>query len=644
MALKVLRRHLSSDQAQTWVETEVTPLTKLQHPNIVAVYAVGAEGGTNFIAMEYIEGPTLADLIREQETLPSELIRHIFRQILQGLAAAYDAGLIHRDIKPSNILLDDLAADALSDAAAGVHEATSVTVKLADFGLARITSAQTRITMPGSPAGTPEYMSPEQARGEENIDHRTDLYSAGVVLYEMLTGRTPFNADIPSAVIYQILHTDPPDPRTLSEQVNPQLASLALRLMAKRPKDRFESSDDAIVVFDASKRIPSLERHRRYLWRSLCLIAAIALVCAVAWLSSLVGRQLVSPALEDRLIRDVDVDPDRPTVIRAWYAEEPDPRVFYSGFPREIGAVTAVDIVDPDGVSGTGDEFVVAGTARPMDGICLFTFNTSGDMLEPRWTLSSEREWPDCDSCQSLPLWHVKALAVADLDGERGDEIIVAAAHVHEYPARISIIDPRTAGVRSTFWHLGQMSGIHVEAGFFTDDTPAIIVWGQNNKLDGFGDPARRPYDRRPDEDKPRTEFPRVPVVMILDPAGMDGVGPPRSPDTGDLVGAVPYAYGFVDLPCTRGDYFPDGQPERIRASANELATIAEVKASKIYSNGITISGFEIAVAARCYLYVDRHLAFHEVLVDDSDPEQSQAYWRARWKPVIREGKYLSAP
>lgn len=191
------------------------------------------------------------------------------RQTLSGLGAAHGANLVHRDIKPSNILLAGLLSESAVESNSGAKEEAPFLAKIADFGLARVASSHSRITLPDSVLGTPEYMSPEQVRGEEDIDHRTDLYSAGVVLYEMLTGRTPFKADAPSVVIYQILHDDPPDPRVLSGTVDPKLASLALRMMAKRPEDRFDSAEEAMAALDRGRSVFSRERRRRVTRRSV---------------------------------------------------------------------------------------------------------------------------------------------------------------------------------------------------------------------------------------------------------------------------------------------------------------------------------------------------------------------------------------
>ncbi len=315
VALKILRPELAEDQAALARFTrEARAAAALRHPNIVTVHAVGHQDGAHYLAMEFIDGPTLADVIAtgwpvgtdgdppvtnrchmERGPLPTELIRDIFGQLLSALAAAHEAGLIHRDVKSSNILLDcglgiadcglqnRIASDCEQGTAtlnsplatlnsptgrseSAIRNPKSAMVKLADFGLARMLSAKTRMTLTGSVLGTPEYMSPEQARGDENLDHRTDLYSAGVVLYEMLTGRVPFRADTATAVIHRIIHEDPPEPRAVNPDADAGLASLARRLMAKRPEDRLESASDTLAVLGVGERVPL--RHRRRKFRS----------------------------------------------------------------------------------------------------------------------------------------------------------------------------------------------------------------------------------------------------------------------------------------------------------------------------------------------------------------------------------------
>lgn len=298
VALKILRPDLAGDRAALARFTrEAQAAAALRHPNIVTVHAVGEENGVHFLVMEFVDGPSLRDLIQQASPLSAETIATFFRDILSALARAHEAGLIHRDIKSSNILVDE----------------ANGAVKIADFGLARMQDSGTRMTTTGSILGTPEYMSPEQARGAGPVDHRADLYSAGVVLYEMLTGRTPFQADTPSAVIHQILHDDPPDPRRLAADASPHLASLALRLLAKRPEDRFGSAADALAALDAGVRVRSIEGRRRRRRRMLAGLVALVLVSGGAWLLSAFTKspQPIAPPIEPKLpITGVRVDPD----------------------------------------------------------------------------------------------------------------------------------------------------------------------------------------------------------------------------------------------------------------------------------------------------------------------------------------------
>ena len=207
VAIKLIRPELADeDEITARFAHEARCAAALRHPNIVTIHATGQEHGTPFLVMEHVDGETLADRIQRVGTLQPASTGEIFRQILAGLQEAHETGLLHRDIKSSNILLD------------GADDQ----VKIADFGLARVLTHQTRITLGASALGSPEYMSPEQARGDQDLDPRSDLYSAGIVLYEMLTGRTPFRAETPTGVIFRILHEEPVDPRSIQPAADPR--------------------------------------------------------------------------------------------------------------------------------------------------------------------------------------------------------------------------------------------------------------------------------------------------------------------------------------------------------------------------------------------------------------------------------------
>ncbi len=682
VALKILRPELADDKASLQRFTrEAKAAAMLRHPNIVTVHAVGELHGVNYIAMEYIEGPTLADVIHEQAPLPTETIRRLFRDVLLGLAAAHKAGLVHRDIKPANILIDgwavkppgasgtdkpiragfceagaareagdvNEAGDAGTPAGGtgptrpgSVSSASTIEVqssivnlqssilKIADFGLARMAVSETRITLPNSTPGTPEYMSPEQARGDEDIDHRADLYSAGVVLYEMLTGRTPFRADTPSAVIHRILHDEPADPRTISEEADPHLASLALRLMAKRPEDRFASAAEAIEALEAGQHVESREKRRRSRRRILTALIALGLIVGAGWLT----QRLVAGGGK---ITDVRIDPDTRLSIQARYGDDPKWRRFYT-FASEAQEIS--DVVRAD-LDGKGRLAIVASIAKPLDsGDSLFAFDAEG---HPTWSmnLSSRRKWPDCKPSTQ---WMSGSLATADVDNEPGDEIIVVAKDSFEYPTRVSITNPRTGEIKASFWHFGQISNMWVVPDFFGSGQPAIIAHGKNNKLDGF-------YEPRPDDPEKLTDWDTVSVMMILDPREMisqrDGLGPPHN-DCVDIPPAKLHAYAFVGLPPSEEeDGVSPGGGQATEPSTREHPHISLVLDAPFGPGDDTNPWFSVFieqpdVPGSATLIVDRNLALRQTRLADKElTRTTEADWRKYWHLITQNGAYV---
>src|SRR5215212_8032127 len=225
VALKVLREQYAGDEG--FVERfkrEAKNAAALNHPSIVQVYDQGrAEDGTYYMAMEYVRGGTLKDLIKSEAPLvPSEAAR-IASRVAEALALAHDRGIVHRDIKPQNVLLNP-AGEA----------------KVADFGIARAASSKS-ITETNLVLGTSAYMSPEQVRGER-AGPASDLYSLGVVLYEMLTGEQPYRADDPIATAMKHIDEPPPHPLRANPTVPKALDALVVKLLAKRPEDRYASA------------------------------------------------------------------------------------------------------------------------------------------------------------------------------------------------------------------------------------------------------------------------------------------------------------------------------------------------------------------------------------------------------------------
>ncbi len=199
----------------------------LSNANIVGVFDWGEQDGTYFIVMEYVDGPSLAQVLRADGPLHPNRAAEIASEVAGGLGFAHSRGVVHRDVKPGNVLLTK-----------------SGQAKVTDFGIARaLSSADDDLTQAGSVMGTATYFSPEQAQGL-SVDPRSDLYSLGVVLYEMVTGRPPFAGDTPLAIAYKHVQDQPPSPSTLMPTLPPGLEAIIMKLLQKKPDDRYASAED----------------------------------------------------------------------------------------------------------------------------------------------------------------------------------------------------------------------------------------------------------------------------------------------------------------------------------------------------------------------------------------------------------------
>jgi beta-lactam-binding protein with PASTA domain len=227
VALKVLFPELSADA--TFVERfrrEAQAAANLSHPNIVPVFDWGQSESTYFIVMEYVDGEALSAIIRSQGPLDQTQSASIAADIAKALSYAHRHGVVHRDVKPGNVLIT-------SDGQ----------VKVTDFGIARAMGADEQVTQTGLVMGTATYFSPEQAQGLE-VDGRSDIYSLGVVLYEMLTGRAPFTGDSPVAIAYQHVRETPPPPRSINPAISASLEVIVSQAMAKIPAERYQTADE----------------------------------------------------------------------------------------------------------------------------------------------------------------------------------------------------------------------------------------------------------------------------------------------------------------------------------------------------------------------------------------------------------------
>jgi len=227
VALKVLHQHYSEDE--DYVERfrrEARAVAALSHPNIVTVIDRGEHAGRQFIVFEYIDGENLKALIQRRGPAPVTTALELAMQIARGLSFAHQQGLVHRDVKPQNILLN------------GDGQA-----KVTDFGIARSLDVQHGMTQTGTVLGTSDYIAPEQAQGQR-VDEHTDVYSLGVVLYEMLTNEVPFPGENFVAVAMRHINEEPPSIRDKRPDVTPRLEAAVQCAMAKRPEDRFQTMAD----------------------------------------------------------------------------------------------------------------------------------------------------------------------------------------------------------------------------------------------------------------------------------------------------------------------------------------------------------------------------------------------------------------
>jgi serine/threonine-protein kinase len=235
VAIKTVRRD-QLDRAEAGeilarFQREAQAAGRLSHPNIVAIYEYGEDEGTAYIAMEFIEGRELRDYFDANERFALPDAGRIMTQLLAALGHAHQNGIVHRDIKPANIIL-------LKDG----------TVKVADFGIARIESSN--LTQAGAVLGTPAYMSPEQFMGQ-TVDGRSDLFSAGVILYQFLTGDKPFSGTL-TTIMHKVLKEEPPAPSELNVQVPRPFDALVKRALAKRPEERFQTAQEFSIAIEAA--------------------------------------------------------------------------------------------------------------------------------------------------------------------------------------------------------------------------------------------------------------------------------------------------------------------------------------------------------------------------------------------------------
>ncbi|MEE0980732.1 MAG: protein kinase, partial [Acutalibacteraceae bacterium] len=241
VAVKILKEEfLANEEFRRRFKNESKAIAVLSHMNIVKVFDVSYGDRLQYIVMEYVEGITLKEYIQQQGVVNHREAVFFIMQVLRALQHAHDKGIVHRDIKPQNILLLENGV-----------------IKVTDFGIARFFASETR-TMTDSAIGSVHYISPEQARGDVTND-KADIYSVGVMLYEMLTGKLPFESDNTVSVAIMQLQKDPVMPREINPQIPIGVEQIIIKAMQKNPYDRYQSAAEMLLDLEEFRRNPSIK-------------------------------------------------------------------------------------------------------------------------------------------------------------------------------------------------------------------------------------------------------------------------------------------------------------------------------------------------------------------------------------------------
>jgi tRNA A-37 threonylcarbamoyl transferase component Bud32 len=288
----------------------------LQHPNIVAIHEVGQHEGQYYFSMDFVEGQTLADLVRDHPLPQEQAVRYV-EAVARAIDFAHKHGVLHRDLKPGNVLIDSLDQP-----------------RVTDFGLARRTDADTRLTATGAVVGTPSYMPPEQASGNRGeVGPASDVYALGAVLYELVTGRPPFRAATALDTLLQVLEAEPAPPRLLNPGVGHDLETVILKCLAKEPARRYASArelaDDLQAILDGrpvKARRPGLpERTARWVKthrRSITLAGVAAGIAVALVVGAYLGLDWYDRSRRDTFLLNLDEDEERPLIAEVLDADD----------------------------------------------------------------------------------------------------------------------------------------------------------------------------------------------------------------------------------------------------------------------------------------------------------------------------------
>src|SRR5262245_4142473 len=334
VAVKTVNMTLERDGAEKYEARfyqEARAAGSLNHPNIVTVYDVGKEGNVAYMAMEFIEGQELRSLLADGRALPVSQAVSIAAQVAEGLAYAHQHGVVHRDIKPANIMV-------LADGP----------VKITDFGIARMRASTDELTQSGMMLGSPKYMSPEQVIGKR-ADHRSDLFSLGVILYETLTGSAPFSGENVTALMYQIVNFAPPAPSAVNPAVPELLNFIVAKMLAKPLEERYQSAQElANDLRNCERQIASpaaiTQPLRPLLQGTAGLAAGTHPELALSQAQSVVMAQTLNRTRQDDSTRGEGTDPPAHGLAHSFDSAEATQR---------LAALTGASTTLSDSVSAT---------------------------------------------------------------------------------------------------------------------------------------------------------------------------------------------------------------------------------------------------------------------------------------------------
>lgn len=604
VALKIIRPELHNDTAAlARFRREAKAIAALNSPYIVTVYQVGVLRELHFMAMEYVEGPSLAQLIAQTGPIETVTCRLMFGQLLLGLQAAHGAGFVHRDIKPTNLLISNWACDV---PVAGVREQCADSrpvIKIADFGLVRLVRAETLQATSTGRLGTPGYMSPEQIQGDRPVDERTDIYSAGIVLYEMLTGMHPHEPGSSIEVPHGCGKSRSEITETERHETDQVLGRLAQRLMCEQPADRPQTVGEVLLALESGQPLAKPRAVTNRVLRKIIALIGV-LFCVGAWFAAGHFRALrgtPSGELHDRITM-LRVDDKSPTHLLAAFGNDPTERVLFS-FDESVGSLTAYKCVD-----SSAGQTIFVGARKAWDGYFLFAIDWPGRTLR-RLTVSTKKLWPDIPEVTEFI---ASSMAAGNLDGVAGDEIVVGGRAMHLYPGFVALLDGQTGAERATYWNLGNVDQVLIVPKAQGKGRSAIVCRGYNNKLDGFVLP-------RKGDASPATRLDVVTCLWILDPAAMPGVGPPWSDRLPDLPRAHPRSYAYLDAPGASISSI-DVEP---CPGATDSQQCIQAFITQAHGMGGPI------------LTLDMDLKPQKVILSTTGASDlDEDYWRARWKYV----------